>query len=183
MNRTTIALYAMALLCAGPILLVAAAHAAPILPPQILACSTEQDVIVRLACYDREVAAFVASPPEPATYSPPPVRQPAPTTAVTDAPAADTRVAPATKTRPEDKSGFGFDPRMDEISATVVKIREQPYGELLIWLDNDQVWEQNQLDRRFKLRVGETVTVKKGRFSGYRLSGNSNKSIQVTRRK
>jgi len=185
----------MALFTAGSISLVPAAHAAESVPPQILACANEQDVMVRLACYDREVAALAALPPEPATHSPPPVRQSVPAAAVTDAPApapvrtpvpapaADTRVAPAPEPQSEDRAGFGFDPRAENISASVVKIRKRPYGELTIWLDNGQVWDQDHLDRRFKLRVGEIITIRKGAFSGYRLSGDSNKSIQVTRRK
>jgi len=186
---------AMALLATGSISFVPVAQSAESVPPQILACANERDVMVRLACYDREVAALVALPPEAATHSSPPVRQSVPAVAVTDAPAPapvrapdpapapGARVAPAPEPQPKDQAGFGFDPRAENISATVTKIRKRPYGELRIWLDNGQVWEQDHLDRRFKLRVGEIITVKKGAFSGYRLSGNGNRSIQVTRRK
>ncbi|NOX69162.1 MAG: hypothetical protein GXP15_08240 [Gammaproteobacteria bacterium] len=188
MRRTTITLGIMALFGVGPILFVAVAQAAAeSLPPQIAACASERDVMVRLSCYDREVAALVALSPEPATVSSPAVRQTVSATLPPDAAAAVlapvARVEPAPKSQAEAKNGFGFDPRVENISATVVKIRKQPYGELLIWLDNDQVWEQDQLDRRFKLRIGETVNIKKGTFTGYRLSGDSNRSIQVTRRK
>ena len=158
------------------------------LPPRILACANEDDVMVRLACYDREVAALVALPPMP--VAPPksadtPSVAPAKGRAVAqaDAPTAAVPVPPATKPAAVEKAGFGYDRKFEGVTALVIEIRKHPYGELIIRLDNGQVWEQNHVDRRFKLRVGETVTIKKGTFSGYRLSGSSNRSIQVTRRK
>ncbi len=188
MKLTTTTLCATVLFGVGPISLVAVAQpSAESVPPQILACANEQDVMVRLACYDREVAALLASPPESATYCSPVVPQTVPAASVPDAPvsvpAAVVHAEPAARSQAEERKGFGFDRRIENISATVVKIRKQPYGELLIWLDNGQVWEQDQLDRRFKLRIGEAVNIKKGTFAGYRLSGDSNRSIQVTRRK
>jgi hypothetical protein len=191
MNRKTKILSAIILVTTGLALPVSGAQAAAdSIPPEILACATETDVIVRLACYDREVAAMVASPPAPGKPSsvaqlPPeaPKAVPTPIAASAAVPVATASAAPAPKAAPEDKGGFGFDRRMENITAEVVKIRKRPYGELVIYLDNDQVWEQDHVDRRFRLSAGDTVTIKKGTFAGYRLSGESNKSIQVTRRK
>lgn len=76
---------------------------------------------------------------------------------------------------------FGYDRSQDDITATVVALQERPYGELVISLDNGQVWEQKHVDRRFRLDLGEIVTVRKGQVAGYRLSGTSNRSIQVKR--
>jgi|GEM_PF-773142 len=191
MNRKTMTLAAITLLLAGPGLPLATVQAAAdSIPPGILACANESDVMVRLACYDREVAAAVALPPAP--VAPPPVtsappvapqadRAPVPTAA--PVPVAAVAATPAPIPEAEDKDGFGYDKRLENITAEVVDIRKRPYGELVIYLDNDQVWEQDHVDRRFRLSVGETVTIKKGTFAGYRLSGDGNKSIQVTRRK
>jgi hypothetical protein len=77
---------------------------------------------------------------------------------------------------------FGRDPRVENIVAVVIAIRERPYGELIISLDNGHVWEQKHVDRRFRLKVGDTVTIARGAVSGYRLSGSGNRSIQVKRR-
>jgi len=166
-------------------------------PPRILACASEQDVMVRLACYDREVAVLVARPPSPST--PPPVTVfpsaasqadrmalPAETTAgaaVATVPLAHVDSSPEHKTAAPDATGFGYDRQLESLTATVVKIRKHPYGELIVSLDNGQIWEQEHVDRRFKLRVGDTVTIRRGKVSGYRLSGKANKTIQVTRRK
>lgn len=197
MNRKTMIHSAIILVTTGLALPVSGAQAAAdSIPPEILACANETDVMVRLACYDREVAAMVASPPPPVKPSsvaqlppeapkavPTPVAASAPIAASAAVPVATASAAPAPKAAPEDKGGFGFDRRMENITAEVVNIRKRPYGELVIYLDNDQVWEQDHVDRRFRLSIGETVTIKKGTFAGYRLSGDGNKSIQVTRRK
>jgi hypothetical protein len=108
-----------------------------------------------------EVPASAESPPAEAS---PPVAagQPAPTAAMDD---------------------FGLAGEPMQISATVVDLRRRPYGELIILLDNQQIWEQKHVDRRFRLEIGEQVTIKRGAVGGYRLSGSSNNSIQVARRK
>ncbi len=189
MNRKTMTLSTIIIVAAGTGLPMATVQAdADSLPTGILACANEDDVMVRLACYDREVAALVALPPMPVA---PPKSADTPSVApakgravaLADAPTAAVPVPPATKPAAEEKVGFGYDRHIEGITASVVEIRERPYGELIIRLDNGQVWEQSHVDRRFKLRIGETVTIKKGAFSGYRLSGTSNRSIQVTRRK
>lgn len=192
MNRKTITLSAIILITTGFALPESGAQAAAdLLPPGILACASEQDVMVRLACYDREVAALVASPPAPVMKPssvaklPPEAPQAvlAPVAASAPVPVEVASAAAAPKAAAEDKGGFGFDRGVENITAKVVNIRKRPYGELVIYLDNNQVWEQDHVDRRFKVSIGETVTIKKGSFAGYRLSGDSNRSIQVTRRK
>lgn len=198
MNRKTMALSAIIAVAAGsgsP--LAIAQDVENRVPPRILACASEQDIMVRLACYDREVAVLVARPPSPST--PPPVTVfpsaasqadrmalPAETTAgaaVATVPPVHVDSSPEPKTAAPDATGFGYDRESESVTATVVKIRKRPYGELIVSLDNGQIWEQKHVDRRFKLRVGDTVTITRGKVSGYRMSGKANKAIQVTRRK
>lgn len=209
----------------------AAAHE---LPPALLACADENDVMRRLSCYDREMAALKAQvappavarpdtepvagersasqPVEPAIAAPvaaTPVPREQPSTPTTmqapssnpvasssvaapvpetpqspppQAPAnqPDTAAAPAAQAPEEDFDRNENAPK--EFTAVVTGIRKRPYGELIILLDNGQIWEQKHLDRRFRLEVGEQVTISKGLISGYRLSGRSNDSIQVERR-
>jgi len=171
--------------------------AADSLPSAMLACASEQDVMARLSCYDREVAVLVASPPTPAT---PPLVVVSPSAAPqsnrvsdladTSAPVVATSVpqvivanSPAPKPAAAEAAGFGYERELETLSATVVQIRKRPYGEMIILLDNGQTWEQKHVDRRFKLSVGDTVTIKKGKVAGYRLSGSGNKTIQVSRLK
>lgn len=201
----------MALIFGLPISVTCAQPPTNSLPAEILACADKKEVIERLSCYDREVAAARArteSPVAPPIVAemPAPIAKPVPAAPMNDvavpapveaAPVAvavvETAVAtaapaaagnkpaepPPPLTSKEDE--FGYDRPMEEITAAVVAIRERPYGELVISLDNGQVWEQKHADRRFRLDIGETVTVKKGPVAGYRLSGDSNRSIQVQR--
>jgi hypothetical protein len=56
-----------------------------------------------------------------------------------------------------------------ELTANILEISKRPYGEMVISLDNDQVWIQKAPDRRFNINIGDTITIKKGKLSGYRL--------------
>lgn len=168
------------------------------LPQEILACAGESDVMLRLSCYDREVAAFrnrplsapIATPPvavavrgavaaHVATVVAATVVAATPAVGAADPAPEAVAVAPARATSSMDN--FGFDAPMDEITSDVARIRKRPYGELIIYLENGQIWEQKHLDRRFRLKNGESVTISKSVIAGYRLSGNSNRSIQVQR--
>lgn len=214
MNRKTMYLSAMALTLGLPFSVTWAQSPTNSLPAEILACADEKEVIQRLSCYDREVAAaraqaetpvappIIAETPAPAAKPVPAapampmndVAVPAPVEAapvaaavaemavatVAPAPTDNKPVAPAPQSMSKEDE-FGYDRPMEEITAAVVAIRERPYGELVISLDNGQVWEQKHVDRRFKLDIGETVTVRKGPVAGYRLSGDGNRSIQVQR--
>lgn len=59
--------------------------------------------------------------------------------------------------------------RQPELTANILEISKRPYGEMIISLDNDQVWIQKMPDRRFNINIGDTITIRKGRLSGYRL--------------
>ena len=100
--------------------------------------------------------------------------------AVSPATAAETPTAPT-----ESDEDFGLpDDGPDTISATVTDIRRRAYGEMVILLDNGQIWEQKHRDSRFRLDVGDDVTISEGLISGYRLTGGGrNNSIQVERLK
>jgi len=165
------------------------------LPPEILACAGESDVMMRLSCYDREVEAFrnrpasapVAEAPPVAAATSVPTAVVATSTAAAPAVVAADRVPEAVAAPPARAANsidsFGFDSQIDEMTSNVERIRERPYGELIIYLENGQIWEQKHLDRRFRLKEGELVTITKGAVAGYRLSGDSNRSIQVERLK
>ena len=236
MNRKTMliaALFGATTIMSWPVL--RAQTAADALPPQLLACASETDVMRRLSCYDREVAALKAEPIEAAVAVPVvaaaavAATESEPVPAAVDAvPAASApssapvavaaavvvaeeasapkpeaeaepaavpqpveatpvpTVAPTATAAPEDTevpgSNFGVkDDGPKEFMATVADLRNKPYGELVILLDNGQIWEQKHVDNRFRLKVGEEITISKGLVSGYRLSGKNNSSIQVER--
>ena len=80
---------------------------------------------------------------------------------------------------------FGMpDEGLEQISATVVNIMKRPYDEMVTLLDNGQIWEQKHRDNRFRLKIGDDITVSEGLISGYHLTGGGrNNSIQVDRLK
>lgn len=148
------------------------------------------------------------TPPEPAAAEPPPpvtaatpqreIPSPAPravappaTAAAAAAATIETAPSPAAAPRPapapEQASGQDFglpSAGPNEIVAKVTNIMKRPYGEMVILLDNGQIWEQKHRDNRFRLDVGDDVTISEGLISGYRLTGGGrNNSIQVERLK
>jgi hypothetical protein len=149
------------------------------LPPELLACAEETDVERRLACFDREMARHREMP------APEPVPEPMPEPTPEAPPAEPVAVEPAPEPEAAPVADFGLpEEGPTAFSATVTDIATRPRGELIILLDNGQIWEQKHQDSRFRLAVGEQVTISKGLISGYRLSGgNRNNSIQVERLK
>ncbi|MGI9261589.1 MAG: hypothetical protein ACR2QR_06125, partial [Woeseiaceae bacterium] len=124
-----------------------------------------------------QAAAPVAATAAAATSAAESAPQPSPA----PAPAPTPEVAP----EPDTAVDFGLpDEGPNEISAKVTNIMKRPYGELVILLDNGQIWEQKHRDNRFRLDIGEDVTISDGLISGYRLTGGGrNNSIQVERLK
>lgn len=143
------------------------------------------------------IAAKTQSPPD--VTSTPITTQanssPSPATAVaadvTAVPAAVATTSAATQPEPQGSPAvpvqdardddFRYERLPDEFSAIVMDIRKKPHGEMLILLDNHQIWEQKITQSAFKLKVGDTATITKGLMGGYRLRNSGNRSIQVSR--
>ena len=140
--------------------------AAESLPASVRACTAETDSLRRLMCFDREVARF----PDPkaaasqakgnqpsATASTPPTPPPpaaAPNDTSTSAPAPK---APDSTGKP------------GRIVARVVSIDRSP-NEMVLHLDNGQVWQDEQAVGDLSLKVGDSVTIDK-HFGSYYLNG------------
>lgn len=170
---------------------IVAAQSTGTLPPELQACTEETDTARRLECFDREMARLRAapeSPPAPAATPEPVVAETTPVAAVPAPAAKSEETAPSSVAATMASSAdddFGMpDEGLEQISATVVNIMKRPYGEMVILLDNGQIWEQKHRDNRFRLKVGDDFTVSEGLISGYRLTaGGRNHSIQVERLK
>ncbi|HEV8330823.1 MAG TPA: hypothetical protein VGQ22_05360 [Steroidobacteraceae bacterium] len=119
------------------------------LSQRIAACTRERDDARRLACFDRAAA-----------------------------PAADAKKVDATqdfgvhgselaRNRDDD------DPKQDNtpkrISATVAGVEKRARGELLVTLDNGQVWAQKEVGPYFPLKVGDAVSIIAGTFGSHKL--------------
>lgn len=152
--RTTYSILASALL----MMLVPPALAADDdLAARIAACTQERDDARRLACFDRTAV---------------------PTT-------------PASKVDPQQTFGVqgselarGRDERADgepkRITATVTAIDKRPRGELVLTLDNGQVWAQKDAGAYLPVNVGDPVAILSGTLGSFRLII-GNRATAVTR--
>ncbi len=69
----------------------------------------------------------------------------------------------------------------DEIRVTVTKAEKAPHGELVITMDNGQIWRQIGSER-FRLKEGDKVVISRGMFNSFllKLEG-QNRTIRVKR--
>ena len=169
-----------------------------------LECAAMQDDARRLECFDKaaagpqptEVLSETADLPqaEPAVVESAAVPAAAATVsaaAITETvaeTATESQVGPETSALDE----FGMNAavaaqsparpdELTEISATVTDVRKRGYGELVVTLENGQVWTEKEKESGFRIKEGDTVTIRQGRFGGYRMVGRSNRSSQVVR--
>jgi hypothetical protein len=152
------------------------------LQQQVRACSAETDDARRLSCYDRAAAQLN----KPAT----PAASPAAATANTGkSPASAAAAAPAAASSATAEFGVSEGPLaakrqvsgIKEITAVVTSVSVRPRGELLMTLDNGQVWQQNQAVEYFPLNVGDTVKIKSAALGSYLLQTPAKRTTKVTR--
>jgi pyruvate/2-oxoglutarate dehydrogenase complex dihydrolipoamide acyltransferase (E2) component len=150
---------------------------------RLRACADEKDDAARLSCYDK-----ASNPPAPPA-APVAEKAPAPATA-TAAPAP----APAPAPAEDPVAEFGMNPELEakkpddekkkelrEISAQVVEVSKRTRGELVVTLDNGQVWTEKDAEPYLRVKVGDTIVIKRNRMGGYRLVGRGNRASAVTR--
>ncbi|MGA2842202.1 MAG: hypothetical protein ABSG18_18905 [Steroidobacteraceae bacterium] len=124
----------------------------------------------RLACYDQLASksppqAEIRPEPRPSAV---PVPSPAP-------PAAEFGV----NNGPLQAKQQAGKPRA--ITAVVTKIAQRPRGELVMTLDNGQVWVQNDAAAYFPLKPGDKVEISVGMLDSYVLWAPFRRSTKVTR--
>ncbi len=154
-------------------------------PPGLDRCVAEKVDASRLACFDAEMARLAG---QGATSGP------AAVTAVAAASAPVVAPAPVAVPTAEEKFGArgelareieGTDPAhvagVGALEATVTGIDRRTHGELVVTLDNGQVWQQLTVSQSIRLKLGDTVTVKPGALGSYSLSGPQRGSIKVKR--
>jgi hypothetical protein len=171
----------------GLCLLTTPAVFAQEVPPSIVACTSQSNVLSRLECFDREVARLtrgekpVAStqvPPAAPTVVPPVV---APTPPQNATPADDNfglsgelaRRRAAEEGRPQKK--------MTELKASIVKVTRKPYGEYVFELDNGQVWEQPEKKSSLFIKEGENIRITSGAMGSFFLTADSGATTRVRR--
>lgn len=143
-----------------------------------MACAAEKDDARRLACFDAAVVragTAAASPPR---------------TPSGVAPAGTAAAVPLSK---EERFGLRGDLKqekeqkapelaeLDELQATVTQVATKPHGELVLTLDNGQVWYEIKANSGIRVKVGEQVTIKPGALNSYSLVAPNGRSSKVTR--
>jgi hypothetical protein len=79
-----------------------------------------------------------------------------------------------------DRAAVPQEPAPKRISAIVTAIETRTRGELVVTLDNGQVWAQKESGAYFPLKVGEPVTILAGTLGSFRLIS-GNRATAVTR--
>jgi len=139
----------------------------------LLACAAENDEQRRLECYDREAAGKL-----PAANQPKAAAATQTDDLAMGEPARQTAV-PEPEPEPQKVSSAAKEP--DVLYAAVTKIARQPRGEHVVYLDNGQVWVEQIKSSYFPVDVGDTISLKKRKVSGYRLLTTSGKGYNVKR--
>jgi hypothetical protein len=172
---------------AGLSSLAVSAAVAQSLPPSVAACTAEKDSLARLVCFDREVAKYTQSsarvaptPTAPARVSPPAATVVPTPPPVASQPGDDFGVAgQLARKRKEAKEDAGE--AVKELNASVSSLSKKPYGELVVTLDNGQVWQQNEAKSSFVIKEGETVVIKPAKFGSFMLTTGSGATTRVHR--
>jgi hypothetical protein len=176
-----LAVLAIAISGSGPVSLALAQA----LPPSVRACASERDDARRLSCYDREIARLAQDSGAVAAPS-------ATAEVTTAAAAAAAAVSPAPTAAPDAKFGYRGDiarkeldeqtatETVDRLEATITEVSSRAHGELVITLDNGQVWVQKAPDSKMQLKAGDQVTIKKASLGSYMLVA-AGRSTRVTR--
>lgn len=151
--------------------LLAAAAQADSIPAALRACAAEKEDTARLACFDRELAR--------ATEAPLAAEPPAPKMTPEERFGRAGDIAKAESKRVAEAQG----PGIKELTAMVVSLSRRSYGELVMTLDNGQVWAQQSPDTRFSIGAGEKVTIKAGVLNAFMAFSPNGRSTRVTRLK
>ncbi len=172
---------------------------------RVIACASERDDARRLVCYDEAVADAKQPSREPAAETSAQVAATKPAAAQPAAPspgaAAPVTPTPAPNSAPAPKAATDFgvtgsavarqrqqeleqqrneSGKVERITAAVTAVSTKPHGELIITLDNGQVWAQKRKERYFAAKPGDKVTIDAGMLGSYRMVIGS-RSTHVTR--
>jgi hypothetical protein len=164
----------------------------------VLACAAEADEERRLACFDA-LAAGLRDPRPPAAAAPgssTAATFPVSPSAASAAPVAPSAAAAAAAVAqpsqagtpsPEDRFGLRVDRKeqkkddLTELSARATAISPKPRGELVITLDNGQVWGEIAPGSKIKVKPGDAVKIEAGTLGSFILIAPNERSSKVTR--
>lgn len=134
------------------------------LPPQLETCAALRRDAERLLCYDKAVAQ-IRSGVEGATA-------PSPENMF----GASGGIAPAKADTPEPERA-----ELRQITAVVTSARRSDDGTLVLHLDNDQAWRQQDAEVTLVIDDGDTVTVQRASFGTFRITDKRGRSARFKR--
>ncbi|MBB1397940.1 hypothetical protein [Pseudoalteromonas sp. SG44-8] len=153
-------------------------HANEVNLKALQACTFIENDFNRLLCYDNTMAGKSLTKPETTKTLTPPASS---VTATADVAVASKQIV---KVKNED---FGLEHKElvkendNEITAVVTNVKEAPYGELIISLNNGQQWRQIGSDS-LRIDQDDTVIIERGMFNSFLLKkAGQNRSIRVKR--
>lgn len=130
-------------------------------------CSVVHDAAERLACYDAQFGT-------PADVDDAPVTLANAARARKDFGLSESQRR--ARTPESDRHVFP-----DRIEAVVMNVRRQATGEMVVALDNEQVWIQAEPVTSARLRVGDTVIIRKAALGSYQLVTPQSIAMRVRR--
>lgn len=161
------------------------------LPASVRSCAAETDAGRRLACYDNAVARFTENAPPAET------KRAATTECCAGAPVGGVHADSKLSTVPssakpgqadlseahKEIKGDSAQKESRHLTARVVSINSRQ-GEMVLHLDNGQVWKQVQeATADMNLQPGDTVTIDRSLLGSYWLGGRTEGIVKVRREK
>ncbi len=70
---------------------------------------------------------------------------------------------------------------LKEITGKVTEVGAKPHGELVVTLDNGQVWAERTASSKIKVKVGDTVKIESGALGSFVLIAPNGRSSKVAR--
>jgi hypothetical protein len=139
-------------------------------------CTSVSDDGQRLTCFDQEMTRLITAP---ASENAPVVQSSTTVDSTSEAEVVDEfgMTAELASKDPEKEA----DESLKELTAVVVALRKRPHGEQVVTLENGQVWTQSHAEAGLLIREGDTVTIQRGLFGSYRITGRGKKSFAVER--
>ncbi|HEX2493565.1 MAG TPA: hypothetical protein VHK24_07300 [Steroidobacter sp.] len=143
------------------------------LAERIIACAGERDDARRLGCFDRESRRLLEArePPRPAATSASDEAFGGEDFGIAGSEAARSRAAKPTENKQKGPQ---------RMTAKVTSLSRRPRGELVLTLDNGQVWAQKSAGAHLPVKVGESITIIAGALGSFHMIAGS-RSMQVTR--
>ena len=158
----------------------------------LLECAALQDDARRLECFDNATAEPQAPAVVNEAAASPPVEAAEPASVAT--PATESAAEPVVEPELSPVEQIGMNAavaarsagsvqsdKLTEISATATHVSKRAYGELVVTLENGQVWTEKESEYGFRVKEGDTTTIRQGTFGGYRMISRGNRSSQVVR--